>query len=307
MKKYILPLLILSCSLAAGQVFAAAWTQARGKGQIVATLSGYLSSHYYDEDGKNTKSDVEFEKIEFNPFIEYGITNDLTVGLNPSLQKWNFEKKDGNSSIFDFRQCGVFNNSNNIRVNSYLFETDFFVRKKLLDRNNFVLSVQPLVKTPCLMMSDGIIQLIENTADFELRLLGGYGFKWDPAMLKGKRRPFAGQYHFINLEAAYRKRNEQFADQIKIDATAGFRFNEDLLFLGQIFSTFSNGKEPIRGIIGNTSLVAEEDDFYTVKAQIAAVRQMSRRTSLQLSLFKEVMGKNSGNGDGAALALWYSF
>jgi ribosomal protein S19E (S16A) len=51
----------------------------------------------------------------------------------------------------------------------------------------------------------------------------------------------------------------------------------------------------------------EKDDYYTVKAQASLVRQVTKNTSVQLGVFKEVLGKNSGNGLGATVSLWYSF
>jgi hypothetical protein len=158
-----------------------------------------------------------------------------------------------------------------------------------------------------MIIENGQMKFIEDTADLELRMLGGYGFKWDPKEPKYKNKPFAGQNHFVNLEAAYRKRNSQFADQVRVDGTVGFHLNDKTLFLGQLFSIFSVGDENIRGVIVNNELFAEKDSFYTIKAQVSGIRQITENTSVQLSFFNEFLGKNSGNGSGVSTSIWYSF
>lgn len=302
---FIFILIVLLCNNSAS---AAAWTQKKGSGQIILSLSNYGSSDYFDSNKKSQSSNVSFNKLEFNPFIEYGFSDDLTIGATPTIQLWRFDKENASSNIFDFRQCGIFNGSNTTQVNATMIETELFIRKKLLDKNNFVLSAQPLIKTPCIYIQNGNVQLLENTTDIELRLLAGYGFKWDPDLLFGSvRRPFSGQHHFMDFEVAYRKRNSQFSDQIKFDTTLGFRARNNLLFLGQVFSTFSTGDEPIRGVFSNGQLLVEKDDFYTAKAQISAIQQVTNDTSLQISFFKEILGKNAGDGSGALVSVWYGF
>jgi hypothetical protein len=284
---------------------AAAWTQGRGTGQIITSFSGYSSSRYFDREGDSHKSNVIFTKTDVNPLIEYGLTDDLTVGVNINMQNWLFHKKDYAAPVYDFRQCGVVSNlkASDISVNQV--QAEVLLRKKLWDNGRTVFSVQPSIQSPCMFIENGDLNIADNAPDAELRLLSGYAFKWEP---KGViRRPFAGQYHFLNAELAYRKRDEKFADQIKIDGTAGFRANDKLLLLGQVFSTFSAEPENIRGVIANNILYTEKDDFYSVKAQLSAIRQFNKNASIQLGVYNEVLGKNSGHGSGILLAWWRSF
>lgn len=193
-------------------------------------------------------------------------------------------------------------------MDAVYIDSEIFARAKIFSGDNVVFSLQPSIKTPCILYSNGFFTVAKNTMDFEVRALAGYGFKWSPDIDLGfVKRPFAGQNHFINVETAYRKRHPQFSDQIKIDSTVGLRLNKDLLFMSHVFSTFSTGDEPVRGVIGNDGLFVEKDDYYTVKAQASLVRQVTKNTSVQLGVFKEVLGTNSGNGLGATLSLWYSF
>jgi hypothetical protein len=304
----ILPAFCIIPFLLIKDAISAAWTQGKGQKQLILNSFYYGSYQFYNEDSKVTSSPNKFTKLEFNPYFEYGFTDNITIGINPSFQKWTFEKSRASEAVFDFRQCGISTSFNRDNLDVYIAESEIFFRTKLYSNNNFVFSLQPLIKTPCMTVADGSIEFIDDTMDFEIKALFGYGFVWDPHIKFGfSKVPFAGQNHFINIDAAYRKRNKQFADQIKVDATAGLRYKKDLLILGQVFSTFSNGDEIIRGVISNNGLVTQKDEYYTVKVQGSIVQQMTRNTSVQFGAFHEIAGKNSGKGLGVSMSFWYNF
>lgn len=286
--------------------YAAAWVQPKGSGQFILTNSYYESSRSFNKSGNNTKSLTSFRKEETNPFIEYGLTDNITIGLNAFVQKATFEKSNPSSAVFDFRQCGVSNNNFAVKSTQNIFESEIFLRRKLYERNNFIFSMQPLIKTPCAVADDSGMKFINGTMDAEMRLLAGYGFKWEQSAT-GIKRPFAGQYHFAGLETAYRKRGDNFSDQLKIEGTGGFRLNNKTLFMVQVFSVISTGQEPVSGAFTNVGVVVEEDNYYSLKTQLSAIRQIKNNSSLQLSIFKDVAGKNSGNGGGLSAAIWYGF
>lgn len=300
--------LFLFLSYQPRNAFSAAWTQAQGETQLILNLSAYSSENYFDGNSNKNSSEVKFNKFEINPFIEYGLTDTITIGSNVSTQLWRFDKKGSNSAIFDFRQCGLFSNTPGDIINTSIIESEFFFRKRLYKKNNLVFSVQPLVKAPCISVQNGSFEFIDKTTDIEMRFLAGYGFEWNPDIqIANIKRPFAGQYHFLNLEAAYRKRSSLFSDQIKFDGTAGFRLKNNLLLMGQMFTAISTGDESVRAVISNNQLFTEEDNYYTVKAQISAIHQLTKSKSLQIGISKEIAGKNSGDGIGATLSLWYGF
>ena len=293
---------LLSCiiTLFYSQANAAAWTQGKGHGQAIISLEGYQSANYFDDNSNIKDSGSKFIKYEINPFFEYGLTDDITIGINPMIQYWQNDKPQTSATNNSTRSC----NTNGF-TSGEIIESEFFVRKKLLDRNNAVVSIQPLVKTPCLRINDGDISVLGNSYDLELRILGGYGFKWDS---DGRMRPFTGQYHFVNLESAYRKRHGDYSDQIKIDGTAGFRFNKDVLILGQVFSVISTGKE----IVGTTEVtqnifIPRNDNYYNLKLQLSGVVQMTKTSSFQLGVYTDALGKNYGQGTGVLAAIWKGF
>ncbi|PIR38437.1 MAG: hypothetical protein COV35_06625 [Alphaproteobacteria bacterium CG11_big_fil_rev_8_21_14_0_20_39_49] len=309
----LLPVFFIISFLITENSLCAAWTQAKGEGQLILNVSGYKSNKYYDHDSQLQSSDIDFQKLEVNPFFEFGITDNLTVGLNQTLQYWNFDNPES-SSINNIRQCdlsdslnsGLIDSSN---LNVFMTDAEIFARMQIYSNDNFVISLQPLVKSPCLLFVNGYMQIPGNDIDYEIRALAGWGFKWDPDIDIGFFKiPFSGQNHFINFETAYRKRSTRFADQLKFDATAGFRYQKDLLILAQMFSTFSAFDKNVEADSFNgVNTVTYEDDYYSVKAQISLVQQMTKNTSAQLGMFHEVAGENAGRGTGMILSLWYSF
>lgn|GEM_PF-4389440 len=172
-----------------------------------------------------------------------------------------------------------------------------------MEPGNAVFSVQPLIKTPCISISGSLETLACDSYDLELRLLAGYGFKLEQKLSDGKIRPFSGQYHFVNLEAAYRKHTDDTSDLVKIDGTAGFRYRDNILLLGQFFSTISTGN--------STIAINSVDRSNDLKLQFSGVVQTSKTTSVQLG-FYDGIASQSGNSNyktyqGVMLAFWKGF
>lgn len=253
--------------------FAAAWTQSKNYSQMILAVNHYKVS------------DNNFSKYEFNPFIEYGLTSDITIGVNPTLQYWQSKQIYG-------------------KTNGQLFESEFFVRKKLIENDNTVFAVQPLIKVPCMAIAGSAYSC--DSYDIEMRALAGYNFKIDKKLKDDKIRPFSGQYHFVNLETAYRKHTDKSSDLVKIDGTAGLRFNDNILLLGQLFSSIAVDKEPIPKN-AQTSI----DRYANLKLQLSGVVQTSNTTSIQLGiyegLYSEVRENNFKSYQGIILSLWKGF
>ncbi len=300
-ERVMLALLVVLCSQSV--TYSAAWTQGRGDKQLILTVSGYKSSDYYDDNYDSQSSGQDFSKLEINPFFEYGLTDDFTVGISPTLQSLVFKTGQGDTKVYDFRQCGVIGVSDDSEITTQILEIEAFARYKLLDKNNFVLSAQSLVKSPCILHSEGNFAIVDATTDVEIRALAGYGFKWAPDFLDDDTKPFAGQYHFANIEVAYRKRPSRFADQVKIDSTIGLRYKSDLLFLGQLFTVISTEKE----VVEQTDFFSREEGYSSAKLQLSAIQQLTKKSSIQVGLFKDMWGRNAGNGAGVLVSLWYGF
>lgn len=287
---------------------AAAWTQSKGSAQAILSTSAYESNHSFDNKTNSQSSGSSFTKYELNPFFEYGLRDDLTVGANPTLQHWQINGGLDSTRALDFRGCGSANVITSNSASGEIIESEFFIRKRVLEYGNAVFSLQPLVKTPCVMVTDSGADINWNTYDLELRALAGYGFKWDPSLLGEKIRPFSGQYHFADVEVAYRKRAGNLSDQIKIDGTLGFRINENILMLGQAFSVISTGDENVGRVEVAPNVYADNlDNYGDLKLQFSGVVQATKTSSVQVGFYGDVYGKNYGAGQGVILSLWKGF
>jgi hypothetical protein len=269
--------------VASNPALAAAWTQGDGIGQAIFSIDSYgTSSVVKNSNMENATS--RFSKYTLNPYIEYGLRSDITIGANPILQNWQS------------RLLGVTTSGQTV-------ESEFFVRKKLLEPGNAVFSVQPMVKIPCVAISGPLNNLGCSSYDLELRLLAGYGFKLEQKISDGTIRPFSGQYHFVDIETAYRKHTDGIADVIKIDGNAGFRYSESVLLLGQFFSTISTGS--------STMKIDSADRSKDLKLQLSMAVQTGKSTSLQVGVYQGFASRNSDNGhenyQGLLLSLWKGF
>ena len=256
---------------AANTVYAGAWTLPEGTGQAINTLTFYRVDRRFDEDGER-RSSTRFEKIEFSPYIEYGLRDDLTIGTQPSFQYLRQESGD------DFV------------TNSGFADVDLFVRQRLWQDEGRVFSVQAYVSLPTGYNGDAQPALGDDQIDLELRLLFGQGLT------------LSGRNAFYNIEGAYRWRLEAPADEVRLDLTAGIRPNADWLLLAQSFNTIGVGNEGSRGIVQTSG-----PDYDIYKLQLSGVRQLSGDLFVQLGGYTEYAGRNTGAGNAVFTALWITF
>ena len=251
---------------------AAAWLQKTGELSLYNSTIYYSTDEYFDE-AKQRRSQLRYSKYEQNLYAEYGWNRDLTIGVSASV---------------DAVQGDAGQASPTIGSNYGLSEPSLFARYRLWENENSVLSVQPWLKLPSLYAKDSLPRGGTDQTDMELRLLGGHSFQLD------------GLYHFINIEAAYRKRFGDPGDQLRFDLTAGFRPHENWLIMPQLFTTWRVSEPAAQRFIQNPI-----NDYNLIKPQLSAVYRYSVDTSFQLGVFKHLYGQNTGAGGGLFASLWY--
>ena len=88
----------ISCLFVFGLVvpnaFAGAWTQDKGKGLIITGTSYNQADRAFDSESK-LRTPVEFEKLDSTLYIEYGLTDILTLVGNTTLQDVSFTSSEG--------------------------------------------------------------------------------------------------------------------------------------------------------------------------------------------------------------------
>jgi hypothetical protein len=266
----------LDITAAADSAHAGAWTLPQSSGQVILTNLYYRASEEFTRGGhrQSFSNDGEFTKYEFNPYIEYGLRDDLTLVLNL------------------FARRVAFSNDFSGEVNFGLADPEIGLRYRLSPPSaQTVWSVQGAIKLPVAFPHD-TPPLGNEQTDVEGRLLVGRGFSIGP------------RWAYWDLEVAYRFRDEAPADEIKLDATLGVSLTERWLVIGQFFGTrgLRNGS-PVR--IRNNPTIDINYDLY--KAQLSIVYQLTQNVRLQGGYLRDLAGRNTGAGDAALFAVWFRF
>lgn len=258
--------------LMAAPAFAGAWVRDPGEWQAIHTFTYYETDRFTAIDG-NGQDIPRYTKWEVQPSVEYGLTDHTTVGGTLFIQRVRQDNPPGVS-----------------RTNTGIGDTELFVRHRLLQFRNAVVSVQPLIKLPRLTSDQDFPPVGSPYADVELRLLAGYAFPW------------LGQHHYLNAEAAYRTRGASPADQVHVDLSAGMALSDSLTLMPQLFTTFSTDLPGRREI-----LIARAQDYDLVKPQLSLVYAINAMISLQAGAFHHSYARNTGRGGGVFIGLWQRF
>lgn len=251
---------------------AGAWTQEKGKLQVILNQTLYATDTYYDNQ-KHERSQPLYRKYELNPYLEYGLADGVTIGANVSLQRVAQDVAAGG-----------------VMTNYGIGDSEFFGRVRLLQRDNFVLSAEPLVKLPSPESAASMPKIGASHPDAGLGLAGGYGF--------GSR----SKPHFADLYLGYRYRFGDPRDQIKLAATLGYSLTPRWMVMPQLFLT--KRRQGPRMVAFTQS---SGDDYDLGKPQLSVVYKLNEKTHVQGGAFLHAAGKNTGAGGGVLLSVWRNF
>jgi hypothetical protein len=199
-------------TLSAEQVMAGAWTQAKGKFYSRLAYEQYSADEYFDENGDtlsyspadSKKRDFEYDEDLTSLYLEYGLTDKLTLvaSLNYKEAEWRY--KPGGGVKVD-----------KVANTSGPGDQELGVKYQLYTTEKGVLSIQGMYKTPEGYDEDdkGTLDIQRGDAqeDYDVRLL--YGQSLYP-MIPG----------YFNVEAGYRMRSQEPADEFKYVLEVGVDF-----------------------------------------------------------------------------------
>lgn len=268
--KYIgLAAILLTCC--AHSALAAGWVRDAGKGLFIQNASYYSASKFYDLNARK-RNQNRYTKYELNPYVEYGVTERLTLGANIFLS---------HVSQYDARFSS---NSANYGIG----DTELFARSLIWKGKGF--SFEPIVKLPHLDSQHDVPSIGSKYVDAGMGISGGYGYTaW-------------GLEHYVNLDAGYRHRFGTPNDQLRFVATAGFSVTENILFTGQ-FSRISSLNQPESAMFTQSS----GDDYELSKIQFLMAYKFADNMSVGLGVFADINGKNTGGGKGSVFNLSREF
>ncbi len=240
--------------------FAGAWTLPQGAGQAMVTVTTSTSDHVF-----GVGPTPRYDKTELQTLIEYGLTDRFTGILIPGLQHVEI------AAPTNAQRSG-------------LGYTEFGGRYAFLQGDAWVLSGQATVRVPGTNDISNPAAIGYTGVETDVRALFGYAFAVGPWPA------------FIDLQLGQRFRAGTPPDELRFDATFGFRPAPRWLVLAQSFNVVSEGAgEPPFGSY----------DYY--KFQLSGVYELTRAWSLQAGAFTTYAGSNALRENGLIFGAWYRF
>lgn len=202
----------------ASEALAGAYTLPEGETKVF--VSGLLTSgdQYYDRHGRLKPRD-RLKKWNLQLFGEYGLTGSLTLFGSTAFERITISGDDR------ARRSG-------------LGRSEFGARVKLSEGGGWIASVQSSAVIAGAKTSDDLAVVGETDDQFDVRALVAHSFE-------AFRRPAV-----VELQAGYRARGGDPADEFRLDASVGVRVSPRVLALVQSFNTFGrerwNGPFPLK-------------------------------------------------------------
>jgi hypothetical protein len=209
--RFVIPAFLLALPHAAQ---AGAWPQEPGHGQLINSFSYYeVNVQGYDGLGKPSGHGA-YTQLEFAPYLEYGLTDRLTIGAQPRVQ--------------EVTQTGLPFTGHSFG----LVQFNIFARYTLYHDDYNAVSIQAQAGIPGSATTHNP-ELAEPNAEYELRALYGRGLTFPN-----------GWTGFIDSEAGYRLETNGNANEIRVDFTFGVTPLPNWSFFAQSFNTISTGAAP---------------------------------------------------------------
>lgn len=265
-------LVSLTFSLIPACLSANPWVQPEGRG--IAILNGfyYSTAHSFDSDGQKTKQ-PRFTKYELNPYVEYGLNENWTLGASLFLQALSQESQNQGSS-----------------ENWGLGNSELFACYQLYRAGRSAVSIEPFYALPARYGRIGEPRAGREDSDVGMALNAGRSFL------------FYHQEHFAALRMGYRHRLGELGDQLHLEARAGLRMNERWMLMPELLWTL-----PVGALDSARQSVAGQNDYDLKKGQFSVVYSLNEASSIQAGIFRHLAGEDTGAGGGALLSLWHRF
>lgn len=240
---------------------AGAWVQPKGKGLFITQATYYTTSSYYDADGVK-QPQPRFTKHELQPYAEYGVSDAFTLGGSLYLDHVA-QSHDKNQGIAD---------------------PQIFLRARLYEDAQQVVSLEPLLKLPSHFQSDSGPQGGSRSRDLELSLR------------YGRNQPLLTARDYVDVRLGYRDRTRGLKSQLLMDAAVGIKANDAWEFTPALRGTMATAATDAASYSENG-----EQDYSLLKAELGVIRHLNDDEWLQATLFDHVAGIQTGDGFGVSL------
>lgn len=261
---YVCALAALTAVAPVSAAFAGAWPVEPGHGQAIATLTVDVAGSAFDAEGSESLS-ADFLKTEIALFLEHGLTRAWTLVARPAYQTVAITRDGGREEGTGFAAL------------------ELGARRLLWRRENTVASAQFLAVLPGETENVTDAPLGAGEGGAEARFLAGHS--WGAAAAGG----------FVELQAGYRWRDGDDADEVRLDATAGWRMSPRWMTLAQTASAWSATSPPL------------SRPYEHHRVQLSMVRRITARWSAQFGAFRTVAGRNVIAEEAGFFSLWWRY
>ena len=252
---------------AAASAHAGAWLQPEGKGLAIGQATYYTTAHYFDANGELQRQ-PRFTKYEFQPYAEYGVLPNLTIG--------------GTAYLDRVHQSGSSHGG--------IADPEIFARTRLWSDDRQVISLQPLIKLPSSFSKNDVPRSGSRSTDAELSLL------------YGRNQPLLTSRDYIDTRIGYRVRNRGQSDQLRVDSSIGLKLTEQVQLVPALRGIMAVNPTDSAAYTENGEL-----DYSLIKAEVTGIYHLDETQWLQASFFKHVAGTQTGDGYGLSLGFARGF
>lgn len=215
----------LLLAAAATSANANAWTQAKGKGQVIVKGEKMRAGEGYDPSGNILPLPVTRESRVVGVFAQYGVTDRLTVQFKGDWQS-------GEDGFVDYEGRGP---------------TELGLIWQAYRDDHSAVSLYAGYAIAGDGRNAGYAAPGIGERDWEVRVSAGRSFD------VGSRARWGPERTFVEVQAARRMR-DGLPDETRVDFTVGGHFGEDWMLLGQAFGGMTDD-DAVRWLAVETSVV----------------------------------------------------
>ena len=209
---------------------AGAWTQPKGKAQVIVKYEDMRADEGFDPDGRRVPLLAERTDLSAGVFAEYGITDRLTLQAKGDWQ-------DGEDQFVDYQGRGPL---------------EVALVWQAWRNDHGAVSVQAGYSSPGEGRNAGYEAPGMGAGDWEVRVSGGWSFSKKNTPKRRRALLFADRA-FVELQLARRVRGG-LPDETRADITMGRHFGDNWMLLNQIYAGQTEGGGS-RWVQSETSLV----------------------------------------------------
>lgn len=268
----------------AERAWGGAWLLAPGEGRAIVYSVFSESSQAFDFRGQLI-CEPQYRKFELGTYIEYGVTDWLTLSISPAYDRIHGHPFDPLLPSLKVPPGRMYRGGG---------ESGAAARIRLYQTENTVLSFQAGLQTRGASLAGPM-------SPFELRRAPSLELR----TAAGTTATIFGKESFIDAEAAYRFYAKQ-PGEWRFDLTFGVRPVPGMLLMLQNFVSFTKAP-PIFPDWVKTNGVSKYDRSWSDKLQPSIVFDITPQWSIQAGSFFTVAGRNAGREFGPLIGVWYRF